>query len=142
MAKDKMHDLVVLLPGITGSVLQKDGEDLWAISGQALWAALRDRRERIAKLRLSEHGPGKNVPDDGIRATRVIHDFHGVFGFWKIDGYDTMARLVTENFEVKAGSIHDPHDRENCFEFPYDWRRSNRESAVALDRFLGQQLYR
>jgi triacylglycerol esterase/lipase EstA (alpha/beta hydrolase family) len=80
MARDKMHDLVVLLPGISGSVLQRDNEDLWAISGQALWTAMRDGRERIAKLRLPEHSP--------------------------------------------------------------DWRRSNRETAAALDRFLGQQLER
>jgi hypothetical protein len=40
VAKVRMRDIVVLLPGITGSVLQKDGKDIWAISGQAVWKAL------------------------------------------------------------------------------------------------------
>ena len=36
-----MRDVIVLLPGIMGSVLQKDGKDAWALSGGALIAALR-----------------------------------------------------------------------------------------------------
>ena len=40
MAKKVMRDVVVVLPGITGSVLQKDGKDVWNVtSGWArrLW---------------------------------------------------------------------------------------------------------
>lgn len=142
MAKDKMRDLVVLLPGITGSVLQKDDEDLWAVSGQSLWAALRDRKSRLEALKVPAHKPGATAPDDGIRATRLIYDFHGVFGLWKIDGYDTMARLVTDHFEVTPGSAAAPREDQNFFEFPYDWRRSNRDSARALQQFLEPQLHR
>ncbi|HYV00992.1 MAG TPA: hypothetical protein VEM93_01425 [Actinomycetota bacterium] len=41
MAKSPMRDVVVILPGITGSVLQKDGKDVWAFSaGAAVRAAL------------------------------------------------------------------------------------------------------
>lgn len=29
--KSKMRDMIILLPGILGSVLQKDGRDLWNI---------------------------------------------------------------------------------------------------------------
>jgi pimeloyl-ACP methyl ester carboxylesterase len=140
--RDRMRDLVVLLPGILGSVLEKDGEEMWAISGQALWTALRDRRERIEALKLPPHAPGGTALDDGVRATRLIHDFHGMFGLWRIDGYDTTARLIVEYFDVTRGSASDPHEYENFFEFPYDWRRSNRESAAALDRFLDAQLAR
>ena len=35
MSRIPIPDVVVLLPGITGSVLQKDGRDVWALSG--LW---------------------------------------------------------------------------------------------------------
>jgi hypothetical protein len=35
MLKTKMRDVVILLPGITGSILQKDGSDIWALSGRA-----------------------------------------------------------------------------------------------------------
>ena len=41
MAKQPMGDVVVLLPGILGSVLARDGKDVWAPSpgaiGRALW---------------------------------------------------------------------------------------------------------
>jgi hypothetical protein len=40
MAKLRMRDIVVLLPEITGSVLQKDGKELRVISGQAAWRGL------------------------------------------------------------------------------------------------------
>jgi hypothetical protein len=136
-----MRDLVVLLPGITGSVLQKDNEDLWAVSGQSLWAALRDRKDRLEALKVPDHKPGETPPDDGIRATRLIYDFHGVFGLWKIDGYNTMARLITDNFEVTPGDPAAPHEDQNFFEFPYDWRRSNRDSACMLQKFVEQQLH-
>ena len=32
MAKQPLGDVVVLLPGILGSVLQRDGKDVWAPS--------------------------------------------------------------------------------------------------------------
>ena len=41
MAKQPLGDVVVLLPGILGSVLTRDGKDVWAPSpgaiGRALW---------------------------------------------------------------------------------------------------------
>lgn len=134
MPRDKMRDLVVLLPGITGSVLQKDNEDLWAVSGQSLWATLRDQKDRLEALKVPDHKPRETPPDDGIRATRLIYDFHGVFGLWKIDGYNTMARLITDNFEVTPGDPAAPHEDQNFFEIPYDWRRSNRDSACMLQK--------
>lgn len=33
-------DMIVLLPGISGSVLQKNGKDLWAPSAQAIFGAI------------------------------------------------------------------------------------------------------
>jgi hypothetical protein len=48
MAKQKMQDLVVLLPGITGSVLRREGDgDIWALSGGALWNWLSSLGERF-----------------------------------------------------------------------------------------------
>jgi len=75
--------------------------------------------------RAGETVDDRGGPQDG--RTRSLTQF----GLWKIDGYDTTASLVTENFEVTKGSIDQPHEDENFFEFPYDWRRSNRESATA-----------
>ncbi len=42
--KTSLQDTVVILPGITSSVLQKDGEDLWAVSGRAIWDIVKSKR--------------------------------------------------------------------------------------------------
>ena len=45
-----MRDVVVCIPGITGSVLRKDGRDIWNISGGALLSALTTLGRSIAEL--------------------------------------------------------------------------------------------
>jgi hypothetical protein len=45
-----------------------------------------------------------------------------------------MARLITDNFEVTPGDPAAPHEDQNFFEIPYDWRRSNRDSACMLQK--------
>jgi hypothetical protein len=69
-SKTRMEDVVVILPGITGSVLQKDGKDIWALSGQALWQALRSMGNSLELLRLEEDDADAESLEDGIRATR------------------------------------------------------------------------
>jgi hypothetical protein len=44
--KPSRRDLVVIRPRITGSVLQKDGKELWAISGQAIRDILKSLVQR------------------------------------------------------------------------------------------------
>ncbi len=41
MSPIDFKDMIVLLPGITGSVLQKNGRDVWAISGKSFWNAVK-----------------------------------------------------------------------------------------------------
>jgi hypothetical protein len=125
-----MRDLIVLLPGITGSVLQKDGHDIWALSGSALWNTLTSLGDSLQSLRLPKHEPAQVPPDDGVRATRVMPDFHGVFGLWKIDGYGLTARAICDNFDVVPGGIQD-NNPANFIEFPYDWRQQSRSCCAA-----------
>lgn len=54
MPKTKLRDIVVILPGITGSVLQKDGKDIWAVSGQAAWQAVRTFGDSLYQLKLDK----------------------------------------------------------------------------------------
>jgi hypothetical protein len=74
MAKIQMRDIVVLLPGITGSVLQKDDRDVWAFSGQAIWSAVRTGGKALEALRISADDWHTSDLGDGIRATRLIPD--------------------------------------------------------------------
>lgn len=141
-SKAPMKDMIIILPGITGSVLQKDGEDLWATSGQAIWQFLTRSPQTIANLKLIHDDPEAENLGDGIRPTAVMQDAHLIPGFWKIDGYTQTARLITDNFDVTEGDIHnDPDDKAaNFYAFPYDWRRDNRANARILKKLIDKRL--
>ncbi len=121
-----MRDVVVLLPGILGSVLQKDGKDVWALSGGALWRAGRALRSTVAGLVLTEDPSDVDDLEDGIVATRLLPDTHLIPGLWKIDGYSEIAKAIRAMPGVEPGA--------NYFELAYDWRRDNRVAARRLAR--------
>ncbi|EKU98273.1 Lecithin:cholesterol acyltransferase [Leptolyngbya sp. PCC 7375] len=140
--KAPMKDMVVILPGILGSVLQKDGKDLWAISGQSIWNFLANTGEAIKDLKLEQDHSEAFDLGDGIQATRLMADTHLVPGLVKIDGYTQTSKLITDNFQVTPGDIYnDPENRAaNFYHFPYDWRRDNRASAHILKFWLDKRL--
>jgi pimeloyl-ACP methyl ester carboxylesterase len=124
MARKAMRDVIVFLPGVTGSVLQKDGKDLWKVGAGAVLRALVSLGDNLDALKLDEDPPDLDDLGDGVTAPSVMHDVHLIPGLWKIDGYTKMINFVTETFDVEAG--------KNFFEFPYDWRRDNRVAARKL----------
>ena len=126
MSRIPVGDVIVLLPGITGSVLQKDGKDIWALSGGAAVRALTSLGSSIKNLKLDDDDPEADDLGDGITATRVIPDTHLIPGLWKIDGYGRIAKTIRNEFDIQPGI--------NFFEFPYDWRRDNRVHARRLAR--------
>ena len=93
-----MKDMVIILPGILGSVLQKDGKDLWAVSGKSFWNLATRSKETIKSLELGFDDPALDDLGDGIRATRLIEDVSIVPGLVKIDGYTQITRMITNNF--------------------------------------------
>jgi pimeloyl-ACP methyl ester carboxylesterase len=128
MAKEEMPDVIVLLPGITGSVLRRGDEVLWGYSAKAGVRALFSRGNSIVDG-LKLHGdddPERETLDDGITADSLIPDLHLIPGMWKIDGYTGIKKRITDDFDVKEG--------DNFFELPYDWRRDNRAAAWKLKR--------
>ncbi len=142
--KIQMRDMVVILPGILGSVLQKDGKDIWAVSGQAVWQFLRSLGDSIQQLKLIQDDPEAENLGDGIKATRVIEDAHLIPGLVKIDGYTKISHLITDNFDVISGNIYeDGEDKAaNFYHFPYDWRRYNSANAAILKRLIDKRLTR
>lgn len=126
MPRKPMKDVIVLLPGITGSALAKDGRDVWAFSGGALMRAAFSLGHDIQDLALKEDPPDVDDLGDGVTAPRVMPDLHLIPGLWKIDGYTRVADAIKTTFEADAG--------QNFFEFPYDWRRDNRVAARLLAR--------
>ena len=90
MAKHPMGDVVVLLPGILGSVLEKDGKEVWAMSPGAAFRALISLGGSIKNLKLDGDDPAADDLGDGVSATKLLPDLHLVPGLWKIDGYSAI----------------------------------------------------
>jgi hypothetical protein len=127
MSREKMPDVVVLLPGITGSVLKKYGKVVWGWSGRALFGGMLSGGSSMVKaLSLAEDPHDVDDLGDGITADSLMSDLHIFPRLWKIDGYTRIAQLIQQRFDVTPG--------KNFFEFPYDWRRDNRVAARKLAR--------
>lgn len=139
MSKVLMRDMVIILPGITGSVLQKDGRDLWAPSRQAAWSILTSGGDVIQQLKLAGDDPNADNLGDGIVASAIVEDAHLVPGLIKIDGYTTLGDRIQQEFDVIPGNINDDRPA-NFFKFPYDWRRDNRVAARQLKKFIDERL--
>jgi pimeloyl-ACP methyl ester carboxylesterase len=119
-----MGDVIVLLPGILGSVLERDGRDVWAMSPGAAWRAIRSLGRSVNDLELHDDDPSLDDLGDGVTAPRLIPDLHLIPGLWSIDGYSHIRSSIVATFDVVEG--------QNWFDFPYDWRRDNRVAARQL----------
>ena len=121
MPKEKMSDVIVLLPGLMGSILSKGGKDIWTASVGSLLSGVLTGGGRFKDLILREDPPGQDDLGDGVVASKVMPDVHMIPGLWKIDGYSKVGKTIKDTFDVTEG--------QNYFEFPYDWRRDARVSA-------------
>jgi len=117
-------DVVVVIPGILGSVLEKDGREVWAPSAGAIARAIGTLGRSVADLAIAGDDSGVDDIGDGVMATRLVPDTHLVPGFWKVDGYSDFVRFLQRRLGLVPG--------ENLFELAYDWRRSNRVTARRL----------
>lgn len=123
-----MRDVVVLIPGIGGSALAKDGTEVWSFTHGAALRGLLPRGSSLTRLTLQgTDDPALDDLGDGVVPTRLIPDFHVVPRLdWRIDGYQHLAAQLTARFGCVPG--------ENLFQLPYDWRRDNRVAARTLAR--------
>jgi pimeloyl-ACP methyl ester carboxylesterase len=135
MPRAPMRDVIVLLPGIMGSALRRDGKIVWGFTGKALGSALFSRGKSIREnLTLAGDDPDVDDLGDGITANELIPDLHLIPGVWKIDGYTRVAKVIAQRFDVEEG--------QNFFHFAYDWRRDNRVAARKLRRLSHDWLER
>lgn len=132
MARKPMSDVVVLIPGILGSVLRKNNKDVWGLSAGIIGRALWNLGDNVKDLAIPAHALDRPNFDDGVTATKLMQDTHLIPGLWKVDGYDSIAETLSDNFELEAG--------RNYFELPYDWRLDNRVAARKLKQLSDQWL--
>lgn len=141
MSRERVTDLVVVVPGILGSCLSKDGKQVWGPSASALWTGLRSHGESLRSLKLPE-GIGDDHPGDGISPTGLMPNLHLLPGVnWPAAGYSALLDWLERSFTVSraipgAGSV------PNLIPFAYDWRLSNRFNArqlgLVIDEALGK----
>jgi len=115
------RDVVILLPGITGSVLANArGKEVWSPSAGAIWRAITSLGGSIKDLELDPAGG-----DGGVTAPRLVPDTTIVPGLIKIDGYSRIEQYMVAQLGLAPG--------QNYFPFPYDWRLDNRVNAKRLE---------
>ena len=98
MPRRKIGDVIVLLPGILGSVLERDGEDVWAPTPGAALRALWTLGRSMRDLRLDSDPVDRDDLGDGVVATRLVPDLHLIPGLWKIDGYSRLSAYLQREF--------------------------------------------
>lgn len=133
--KHPLDDLVVVLPGIMGSTLRdRNGSEVWGTSLGSIVKGVLTRGKAIKRLELPE-GIGDEPAPDGVVAAALMPDIHVIPGIWSVSiGYEAMLRWFRDTFDVVEDDAARPEQIANFVQFPYDWRLSNRASAVALQR--------
>src|SRR4051812_45965400 len=98
-AKKRLRDIIIVLPGITGSVLESTEGPIWDVGIGAGWRALRSGGGSLEALMLKK----PEATQDAIRATRLMKGPRVVPGLSKLDGYGTLTRAISARFEVVPG---------------------------------------
>jgi pimeloyl-ACP methyl ester carboxylesterase len=124
-----VNDLVVVLPGIMGSTLAKDGRLVWAPSAGALLRALSSFGDSVLSLALPS-GIGDDHPGDGVTAEGLLADLHAIPGVWTpVKGYNVLVE-------------HLRRTTQNVLPVAYDWRLSSRYNGRRLANIVEPALDR
>jgi hypothetical protein len=118
-------NFVIILLGISGTVLSKDGKGAWGTSTAAIWQAVTGGGESIRSLSIKgADDPSLEDLGDGVKATGLAGSPH--YSGTVEDRRLHRAGEAAEVIELKL------EDGRNLFEFAYDWRRDNRVAARKL----------
>ena len=122
-----MADMVVVVPGLMGSVLEKDGQPVWGQSRLGYLAMILHGGAQQQQLVLRNDKPEAGPLDDGVRAVDLLDNYVIVPGFVSTPGYSKLVKAITDMPEV------DFQLGVNLHKFPYDWRRTIRHAARELE---------
>jgi pimeloyl-ACP methyl ester carboxylesterase len=127
-------DLVVVLPGITGSTLHQHGKPVWEPSIGGVLNALRTLGGNLRNLALPED-IGDEHPGDEVEPVAVMPDVHIIPGIGPaLHGYTGLLnRLEKWREEGYIGKV---------VPVPYDWRLSNRFNGQRLKGIIDNELGR
>jgi len=133
-----MRDVIVVVPGILGSVLVKDGREVWGAPGKSVISHLVSFGGALKELKL-DPGIGHEDPEDGVSAPRMLPRLGMIPRFWKVDGYGSLSEYLQKRFTLTPATDNEPG---NLVEFPHDWRLSNQLNGKRLADVVYQHLER
>src|SRR4029453_721664 len=98
---EQLENVVVVLPGIMGSVLRDaHGDDVWELSAGSILKGVFGRLRGLKALQLPA-GIGDDHPGDGVTAPALMPDMHVIPGIWTVTiGYDRLHRWFTDTFDI------------------------------------------
>jgi pimeloyl-ACP methyl ester carboxylesterase len=125
-------DLVVVVPGVLGSKLERHGKTIW---GHRHLIANVHRLVEVLTRELALPAGALDSPcdaiDDGVSATDIMKLPSLIPGFASTDGYNKLIDALTRRAEATPARV---------VAFPYDWRQSSVVSAHALRKFVHARL--
>jgi pimeloyl-ACP methyl ester carboxylesterase len=134
-------DLVVVVPGILGSTLRRDGRLVWAPSAGAALRAIATFGASIQHLQLPD-GIGDEHPRDGVESAGVMPDLHVLPGIWTpVKGYDVLLKRL-RSLGYRDISPDPAAPPGNLLSAGYDWRLSNRYTGHWLGTVIEPALER
>ncbi|PYC77800.1 hypothetical protein C7C46_17625 [Streptomyces tateyamensis] len=131
--RERVTDLVVVLPGITGSRLYDvGGREVWGRSGSTLLRGIASFGAAVQGLTLPS-GLGDGPAPDGVTARGLVPDLHALPGVSNlVDGYTDLLGWLEQSFTLELGA--------NLLAFGYDWRLSCRYNAGRLKSVVERAL--
>jgi pimeloyl-ACP methyl ester carboxylesterase len=145
MSGKPIQHMVVLVPGIMGSVLQRNDQDVWNVPRNGLWVF--SQRGNCENLTIRDEDDPDQDYSDGIEPTALVNDAYLIPGFWKAsDGYQKISGMISETIQtgfgevthqVVGGAINTDDTQEVQFiEFAYDWRRDITAASRLLKKLI------
>lgn len=130
---EPVTDLVVIVPGILGSRLTKNGDEVWGTSPRRLLVNLLTFGRTLRTSLAIPFDVDPDDPRDGVEPAGLITGLVVIPGFLGIDFYDQLRFNLRQDLELGEGQLDD---------FAYDWRLSCRVNGALLTAFLDEKLDR
>lgn len=102
---DEMCDLVVVLPGILGSTLARNGDLVWAPSAGSVLKAIATLGRNIREMSLRPDVGDGRPPDDTVEPMALMPDLHLLPGIWSANiGYGKLLEWLRTRFHLVGPS--------------------------------------
>jgi hypothetical protein len=124
-------DLIVVVPGILGSQLQKDGHEVWGSTLRRLLVNVLTFGKVMKSALAIPADVDPDSPNDGVRPIGLITGLTAIPGLLGMDFYTGLRLNLHHDLELVDGQLQD---------FAYDWRLSSKVNGSLLTTFLDQRL--